>query len=166
MTHNQIIPECFADTLLVKILGFHRANHQGGIGRVLKVLEQNFKNRPSVGIVDDDKTTPKDLDQFVVVEEREKVRKLCKPNSQHVILVVSPAFEDWVFENAKAVQVNPEQYGFRTRKYFREVCKSPNVDHNQQIKQFLNTLKQKDAPGFCQLKDWICDAAGIDKNQV
>lgn len=166
MNNNQIIPECWADTLLVKILGFDRANHQGGIGRVLKTFEEKFKNRQSVGIIDDDKEKPKDLDQFIFSEEREKIRKLVKPNTSHTVLIVSPAFEDWVFKNAEAVQVDPATYGFRTRKYFRDVCKSAAVNNNQQVKQFLNTLKQKNAPGFAQLKTWICEGAGIDEKDL
>jgi len=31
------------------------------------------------------------------------------------------------------------------------------------LKQFLNTLKQKNAPGFAQLKTWICEGAGIEE---
>jgi len=31
------------------------------------------------------------------------------------------------------------------------------------LKQFLNTLKQKNAPGFAQLKTWVCEGAGIEE---
>ena len=82
------------------------------------------------------------------------------------MLVICPAFEDWVFGNAEIVKVDPAKYGFRTRKYFRDVCKTENASENQQLKQFFNTLKQKKAPGFIQLKTWICEGAGIDQDNL
>jgi len=33
--------------------------------------------------------------------------------------------------------------------------KNQNVHKNQKIKQFLNTLNQKQAKGFVQIKSWI-----------
>lgn len=165
MNNNQIIPECWADTLLVKILGFGLTNHQGGIGQVLSVLSKNFKNRQAVGIIDNDKIKPKDLDLYVLSDHRAEIRKMVKPGSKHTLLLISPAFEDWVFEHAKAAGVDPESYGFRTRKYFRDTCKDQDVDKNDRVKQFLNTLKQK-SPGFQLLKTWICEGAGIDETDL
>ena len=155
MSSYHIIPECYADTLLVEMLGFERPNHQLGIGSVLAIFEKQFKNRRAIGVIDDDKMKPNRFDLFEVVENKLGIKKLTKPETQHVILVISPAFEDWIFEKAKAVSVDPTKYGFRNAKYFRHQCKSVNVRDNQSVKQFLNTLKQKNAPGFVQLKSWM-----------
>lgn len=164
MINNQIIPECYADTLLVKILGFELPNHQFGIGSVLKELKENFKNRIAVGIIDDDKLKPKDLDDFEIVEEIHGIKRLTK--SKHSVLIICPVLEDWIFQNAAARNVDPAKYGFRTRKDFHKACKQVNVADNQQVKQFLNTLKQKNAPGFLQLKAWICEGAAINRDAI
>ena len=74
MSNNQIIPECWADTLLTEILGFENVNHQGGIGKVLKIFDKNFKNRSAVGIIDNDKVKPKDLDMYVQADCKKKYR--------------------------------------------------------------------------------------------
>lgn len=164
MNHYQIIPECYADTLLIEMLGFARPNHQLGIGKVVGMFEKGLKNRIAVGIIDDDKVKPKDLDAFENEAESEGVKKLTK--GKHSILIISPAFEDWVFENANAVGVDPAKYGFDTKQAFKKICKRENAGSNQKLKGFLNTLKQKQAPGFTQLKIWICEGAGIDENDI
>lgn len=150
MSH-QILPECYADTLLVEMLGFERPNHQLSIGAALGALEKSFKNRPAVAVIDNDKQKPPALGKFQLTDEQHGIQVWTKPETRHAVLVVCPAFEDWVFENAAQVGVSPEKYGFRSRKYFRETCKRQDVADNQNVKQFLNTLKQKNAPGF----DWL-----------
>jgi len=164
MSHYQIIPECYADTLLVEILGFKRPSHQLGIGKVIGMFDKNFKNKFAVGIIDDDKVKPKDLDSFEISEINCNIKRLSK--GKHSILIISPAFEDWIFENAQEAGVDPTVFGFQTRKFFRETCKRQDADKNQKLKQFLNTLKQKQAPGFAQLKSWICKGAGINENDL
>lgn len=162
--HYQIIPECYADTLLVEMLGFARPNHQLGIGKVVGLFEKGLKNRAAVGIIDDDKVKPKDLDSFKIAAESHNIKRLTK--GKHSILVICPAFEDWVFENAAAVGIDPTEYGFHSRKQFRKICKMQGVASNQGLKQLFNTLKQKQAPGFRYLKTWICESAGIDENDL
>jgi len=165
MSHPQILPECFADTLLVEMLGF-KPNHISGIGEVINTLSDNFKNRAAVGIIDNDKRKPNDFVKFTLDKEKVGIQRRHKANTKHTLLVISPAFEDWVFENASAVGVDPAKYGFSTRKSFRNACKTENASANPKLKQFLNTLKQKKSPGFAQLKTWICEGAGIDENDL
>ena len=152
MSH-QILPECYADTLLVEMLGFERPNHKLGIGSALSTLDQKFKNRAAVAVIDNDKVKPKSFDQFQLTDEQHGIQIWTKPETRHAVLVVCPAFEDWVFENAEQVGVVPEKYGFRSRKFFRETCKRQDVAGNPNVKQFLNTLKQKNSPGLGWLRD-------------
>jgi hypothetical protein len=162
--HYQIVPECYADTVLVEMLGFERPNHQQGIGKVFSSLAKNLEKRAAVGIIDDDKEKPKALDSFDILDERHGIKRLI--NGKHTILVICPAFEDWVFENARQIQVDPAKFGFPSPKAFRNASKNINARGNQSLKQFLNTLKQKEAPGFVHLKDWICEAVGIDRTNI
>jgi hypothetical protein len=165
MNHPQVIPECYADTLLVEMLGFE-PQHKMGIGEVTNLLVQRFKNNLAVCIIDNDKKKPTDFNDFEIEKIESGIHRYRKPGSKHILLVISPAFEDWFFENANAVKIDPAKYGFRTRKYFKDACKNKNAGENQQLKQFLNTLKQKKAPGFVQLKTWICESAGLDEKDL
>ena len=164
MSHFQVMPECYADTLLVEMLGFKGANHQLGIGKVIRNFGMLLKNRSAVGIIDNDKVKPKDLDTFQKTAEREGIIRLSK--DKHHILVINPGFKDWVFQNAAAVDVNPEKYGFSNRKDFQRACKRQDVKTDQNVKQLLNTLHQKKAPGFVTLKTWICEATGIKEEDL
>jgi hypothetical protein len=165
MNNPQILPECYADTLLVEMLGFE-PNHKSGIGEVINTLTESFKNRPAVGIIDNDKRKPNDFVNFALDKEDTGIQRRRKADTKHTLLVITPAFEDWVFENANAVGIDPANYGFRTRKSFRVACKTENASANPKLKQFLNTLKQKKSPGFKQLKTWICEGAGIDEKDL
>lgn len=158
--YYQIVPECYADTVLVEMLGFKNPNHQLSIGTVFGEFSKNLRKRKAVGIIDDDKKKPKSLDEFELIEERYGIKRLRK--DKHTILMICPAFEGWIFENANAKNVDPAQYGFKTRKDFQKACKRTDVGKNDKVKQFLNTINQKEAPGFIQLRDWICEAADID----
>ena len=164
MSYPQVNTECYADTVLVEILGFYKPTHHLGIGKVVNMFEKSLKNTRAVGIIDDDKVKPKALDNYDLVDEKEGIKRLSKNN--HFILAISPAFEDWVFENANSVDVDPANYGFHTRKRFREVCKSPTAGANKELKRFLNDLKQKKVKGFGQLQTWICEGADIDKRDL
>lgn len=164
MSYYQILPECYADTLLVEILGFKQPSHQLGIGKVISVLDKNFKNRNAVGIIDDDKVKPKDLDSFELCGNEWSIKRLCK--GKHSVLIISPAFENWVFDNADMVNVDPAKHGFHTEKMFRNTCKRQDASRNENLRQFLNALKQKNAPGFLQLKSWICEGIGIKEDEI
>lgn len=164
MNHYQVVPECFADTLLVEMLGFVRANHQLGIGKVTGIFADKLKNRQAVGVIDNDKLKPKILDTYEQTGEEHGIIRKSKGN--HHILIINPGFEEWVMNNAAAVEVSPEKYGFKNRKDLQNACKRQDASKNQQLKNFLNTLHQKKAPGFVQLKTWICEAAGIDEREL
>jgi len=152
--HHNILPECYADTLLVELLGFKGANHQLGIGMVFNTFKQRFKMQKAVGIIDDDKQKPAGIKDFEEVESKHNIQKCLSKDGKHTLLIIQPAFEDWVFSNASAVSVDfPTE--FENKKRFRAICKNQNVSHNKELKKFLNTLKQKKAPGFLQLETWI-----------
>ncbi len=163
-TFPQVLPECYADTVLVEVLGFTKPNHQLSIGKVLSQMESAHANKAMVGIVDDDKRKPGYFQKFTQTEECEGIKRYQKDSQ--VILVISPAFETWVFENAAAAGVDPGKYGFSDRKSFEKACKKQDAGKNTSLKNFLNTLKQKQAPGFKQLRDWICEAARISPDDL
>ncbi len=170
---NNVVPECFADTVLVEMLGFTFPNHasSSNVSQVFKIVKENFASGKIVGIIDSDrgkseKIMKRDvvLKKFNLIEEQNGIKKYTLDNQ--TILIICPAFEGWVFENADSKSIDPAKHGFHTPEYFRKVCKDVNAKKNQPLKQFLNTLKQKKAPGFEQLKTWICEGAGIDKEEV
>ncbi len=165
--HYQVVPECYADTLLVEMLGFKRPNHalNSNISHVLKTVNQSRPNQKVVGIIDSDRgRSEKMLDSFKLIQERHGIKKYIRGN--HTVLVICPVLESWIYENADKKEINPANYGFSKLKEFKNECKRQDVKHNERVKNFLGLLKQKKAPGFVQLKTWICEGAGIDERDL
>jgi hypothetical protein len=162
-----VVPECYADTMLVNLLGFQGVNHalNSNVSYVQKTIKARKPHEKWVGIIDSDRgRQEKLLDDFTLESEEQHIKKYV--NGARVILVLCPALETWIYQNAEQVGVSPEKYGFQSPKYFRDSCKDMNAKQNQELKQFLNTLKQKNAPGFVQLKSWICAAIGIAEDEL
>ena len=72
------IPECFADTNLVKtLLHFNAANHKSGCNVVLGAMERDFADDFAVGLIDLDKDT----------ERKPSIREFsCLGSSNHLTL--------------------------------------------------------------------------------
>lgn len=161
--HYNVVPECYADTLLVELIGFTRPNHalNSNLAKVLSTIKAAKPQQKIVGIIDEDGgRNYKFLKEFEPVSEQAGVKLFQKGN--HTILVISPVFEDWVFENARMAGVNPDKFGFKDKKYFRKCCKSIHASRDQQLKNFFNTLYQKRADGLMQLQLNIMEALGLD----
>lgn len=166
-----VVPECYADTVLVEMLGFSRPNHaaNSNVSQVLNAIKKSRPDLKMVGIIDSDrgkseKLLKKQLERFTLVEEKNEIKRYTL--GKHTILVLCPAFEGWVFNNAATKNINPSVHGFRDLKHFKAVCKKLNAKKNDSLKVFLNTIKIKNAPGFTQLKTWICEGAGIDEDDL
>lgn len=155
MNNRSIIPECYADTLLVSLIGFKGANHALGIGEVSRLMQKNYKTRLAIGVIDADKTQPKYFDKFESIKRVKGLEHKKHPDFNHHIIVVKPAFEKWIFAAANAVDVEPSKYGFKTEKYFKNVSKNVNVSSNDNFKQFINTINQKKSEPTETLKNWI-----------
>ncbi len=118
-----------------------------------------------VGIIDSDRgKSEKMLDGFELIAEKHGVKKFIR--EKQTILVLCPAYESWVFQNAAEKEVDPTKYGFDSQKSLEKAGKNFHAKKNQRLTNFLGSIKQKQAPGFVQLKTWICEGAGIDENDL
>lgn len=153
MSYWNVLPECYADTLLAEMLLDGEVNHQLSIGQVANVMERQFKSRKAVGIIDDDKVKPKSFQTFQLIDNQYSIKKL--EYNKHLLLVISPAFETWIYDNCGQVNIDPVQYGFNNINQFKKAAKHQLVHRNQQVKALFNTLIQKKAPGLMQLRTWM-----------
>ncbi|MBL7826611.1 MAG: hypothetical protein JNJ57_08280 [Saprospiraceae bacterium] len=162
--HFNVIPECYADTLLVNLIGIQKPNHtvNSNLGAVLKTVSSKKPGARVVGIIDSDKgKSERLLKNFEFIAEEYGIKKY--QSSEKTILILCPAFEKWVYHVAKHEDVGilPEKFGFDTEKMFRKACKNIEAKNNQNLRQFFNALKQKQAPGLLKLQEWIIEGAGI-----
>jgi len=152
----QLLPECYADTLLVEMLGFKYPNHRSSINEVANaMLHKGYKNQLAIGIIDEDKRQPKYFSEFETIDSSDRLTLKKHPDKHHFLIILSPAFEKFIAFAAEAVEVSLEDYGFDREKYFKSICKSQQVASNQDVKQLLNTINQKESPPTEQIKTWI-----------
>ncbi len=164
MTRNlQILPECHADTLLIDMLGFKYPNHQASINNVANTMLKKYDKRLAIGIIDNDKKQPTYFKSFQQIQHKDGLILKKHPKQKHFLIIVSPVFEKWIFKLADSVEVLPSKYGFASLKQFQRSTKSIHVAKNQQVKQFINTLKQKKAKGMMTMIQWIND---IQHNKI
>lgn len=154
MKEPRILPECHADTLLIAIAGF-KANHQPNINEVAKSMAMNFKGSLAIGVVDDDNRIPDYFKAFVLLSTTDGFILKKHPERKHYLIVLSPAFEKWIFNAASSCDIDPAKYGFRDIQFFKECAKSRKVAENQDMKNFLNAIKQKSGNPITQISQWI-----------
>jgi len=157
MRHFELIPEDNAMALLVHTLGFHQPNYANGIGDTLNKIEKHFKNKFAIGVVDDDWRKPNlflQYERLLIAENSLELRQ--KPNSRHFLIVVYPAIEDWILENASLCEMS--NTGFDDRESIMRVTKDEvEIIRNSKFRQFMHKLHQADAPGFVTMGKWIAD---------
>lgn len=156
MKEPRILPECYADTLLAEVAGF-KANHQPNINEVAKSMEVHFKGSLAIGIVDDDNRIPNYFKTFIVLNTDYGFILKKHPERKHYLIVLSPAFEKWVFNAAEMCDVDPAKFSFRDIAYFKRSAKDRLVHKNKEVRSFLNAIKQKPNNPISQISQWIED---------
>ncbi len=158
---DRVLPECYGDTALIEMLGYKNPNHQlSGIGQVLKVMDEKLAKQKVVGIIDDDKKkTSNYFKYFVEQEAKNDLIKMKHSDRNHFLIIVQPVFDMFVWNAAFEKEVNVSDY-YKTFEIFKKASKKQSVSKDQKFKQFLNTIKQKNASGFETLKLWLEEIVG------
>ena len=156
---NCIFAECNADTLLAKrILKVDHIPHYKGIGEVSKAMEL-YKNDSHVvvGLVDGHKfrneTTFIKRFTAIIKEGNTIVQQL--PDSNKYLIRLIPSFETWIFNAAVAGGVDLPKCNYPTIKSIETATKSDQVDKNQNIVTFINTIIKADPPEIQLLSKWL-----------
>ncbi len=76
--HREIIPEDGAIHALILALGFPKPTLGDIIGNTLNKIEQHFKNRFAIGVVDNDKRKPKLFDLYETLLKEQDFLQLKK----------------------------------------------------------------------------------------
>lgn len=153
-----LLPECFADTLLVNMLIRSTTNHKRSIAQVFVALKTDFKNRKAIGIIDDDKDKDAYYKEFEVKTETDFYRHLVHPNKKHELIVIKKAVEDFLVRCAASVQV--EHKLLKDINTLKRITKSQKVSNDPEFKNAINTLIQKKAAPLMQIR------AILDKHVV
>lgn len=158
-----IIIECYIDTKLIKALVPPRTkyNHQHGCPKVVKVMQDNFKDDFSVGIIDRDKKELGYVNEFDLVIEAPNILQLLKHrNKNHYLIFICPAVEKWIISCALDAGILLSDYGlpndFRSLMKITKKSTDENDDpYSSNIKELFKALKTENPTKVAVLIFWI-----------
>jgi hypothetical protein len=155
-----IIPECFADTLLIETLvpterGY---NHQHSCFKVEATMKgmDNF----ALGVIDNDKRQIKYLDHFLVIDEVEGALILWRHNNKqrhHYLIQICPALERWILNVCGSENINVVDFGLENDlDAIKRQTKSASSLHNPKLKSLFEEINRKNEnESVRKLKGWI-----------
>ena len=115
MKHNDIMPECFIDTMLVGSLLNSKVNHKHSCNEVVKEMEKGkFKDAFAVGIIDNDKRKISYIDEFNEIGKTDNLTFLKHNKKHHYLIKVGKehkAMETFIMANVKTIGMRMEDFG-------------------------------------------------------
>lgn len=158
-----IIIECYIDTKLVKALvpPQTKYNHQKGCPKVVKVMQDNFKDDFSVGIIDRDKKELGYVNEFdLVIEAPNNLQLLKHRNKNHYLIFICPAVEKWIIDGASDAGILLSDYGlpndFRSLMKITKTSKDENDDEfSSNFKELFKALRTENPVKVAVLIFWI-----------
>lgn len=151
-----IIPECYVDTCFIETLVPNKGgyNHQKGCPAVGKVMQEKFKDKFAVGIIDKDKKVIKYLEEFNLEIETDSLLLLKHKEKHHYIIQIEPAAEKFILEAASSIGVDLCQYGLvNDLEGLKTYTKKQTSKNDPNLKNAFNAIKNA---SICKiLSQWI-----------
>lgn len=159
MTELNIVPECEVDTRVVQILANFpkRPNHQKGHGNVASKMQFDLKDEPALGIIDEDTVKvrkAKYFSEFKLIKTENNLTLQKHNQLRHYLIIIKPAIEKWLLENAELSGIAPENLGHQLED-LRNYTKRRAIHNNQDFYNFIKKLIREQASGVVTLKTWL-----------
>jgi DNA-directed RNA polymerase subunit F len=170
---KSIIPECYADTLLVETLAPSNRgyNHQYNCFKVEGALKR--LDEFGVGIIDKDKKQIKYLESFVKVDEIAGDLILWRHKNEqvhHWIIQICPALEKWLLKICKAEEVDLSDFEENSLEGLKHYTKSTVRLNDPKLIKLFKTINQTNNILVRKLKGWISllkeKNYKVDKNEL
>lgn len=164
MMDLHIIPECYIDTKLCKVLvpPTTKYNHQKGCPNVAKVMKEKLSNDFALGIVDKDKIALAYFSEFDIISEISDSLQLCKHNKEphHYLIFIQPAMEKWIISCAEESNISLADFNlphdFKKLLKITKTSKSENEDkHSSDFRDLFKELKRINSSSISILSFWI-----------
>jgi hypothetical protein len=155
-----IITECYADTLMLKVItrGNPNLQHQRGCNKVSKTMQEKYFDALAIGIIDCDKKTPPYLKEFTEIETFGALKFYKHPTKLHYFITIFPAIERFMLKTAVQSNISladynlpPDLNGLKT------VIKSETSIKNADLERFYRALVRNNADSFSKIMQWITD---------
>lgn len=155
MLNIHFVPECFAETEMVKqildIKDSDYLNHADGIHKVSKILKnKDVQGYLNIGFIDKDKyNNPPYFDEFETIEEHSLVIFKKHPNSNDYIFMVKPAIEMFILLQLPEISKEASDYNFpNDLRGFCKQMKSMHLQYNDKYKEMILDLKNANTSGI------------------
>jgi len=148
MSRLQLVPECFAETALVKALFKEEQdylNHAPGIHRVSAILKKrDVQDFISIGFIDKDKkNAPKYFDEFIMVESIINVEFKKHPDTNDYLILVIPAIEKFILNELEQIDLSPSDFNLPSNfNEFKKIMKKQSIGNNTGYKSILRKLAE------------------------
>ncbi|KER11000.1 MAG: hypothetical protein HY22_01150 [[Candidatus Thermochlorobacteriaceae] bacterium GBChlB] len=161
---RNIIPECWFDKELLLQLRItqKQINKVTDITDVVKKLnEQIYSNKVALGLIDEDlnSSRPSSFSEFQVIKEAHQLMWKQKPNTRHILIVIRPRLEDWLYAVAKTGNVNPSTKPYLLPKTPKELhddyTAKRQVSESKNVMSFLKDVIAANPPQIQTLKTWL-----------
>ena len=161
MNNWHILTECYVDTLLAEIVSSPKKgyNHQHCCTKVLETMKGKFLNNAALGIIDDDKSAPKDLADFSLLKKHNERLSIYKHKDKpHYVVKIGKAVEDFILKNAERCDIVLSEYNLPSDlEGLRMITKHINSlkEAETKVKKLFSVLKQNDKSDLYKLAQWI-----------
>jgi hypothetical protein len=162
MPNIHFIPECYAETELVKALfDDHEGdyfNHAEGIHGVSKILKnKDVPQYVNIGFVDSDKKNiPPYFDEFETIDQIPSVIFKKHPQTDDFIIISCPAIESFILAQLEEIKKHPSDYGLpNDLKAFCKKLKKRHIKNDEGYKRMLLDLKESGTSGIVFMKEKI-----------
>lgn len=160
MVGRHFLPECYFDTVLIKMAlrmrEKDRVNHKKGCNNVVKAMKDGeLSDVFAVGIVDRDKRELDYLREFHVYEYKNlKLHKhLTRP---HYVIQLDPPLEEWILRIADEGNVDVLDYGLTTDiNKLKKITKSELAEETAELQRLCRALINSNSQTITRLCNWL-----------
>jgi len=155
MPNLQFVPECYAETEMVKLIfdigDNDYLNHAEGIHSVSRILKQDdVRNFSNIGFIDNDKRNlPPYFDEFETIDRIEEVIFKKHNTTNDYLVFVNPAIEGFILSQLQQINKFPSDYDLPNHfKEFRHKLKKQNIKNHDGYKQMIRDLLDANTSGI------------------
>ena len=168
MKYNEIMPECFIDTTLVKSLLDADVNHKHSCNEVAREMEKgHFKDAFAVGIIDNDKRKISYIESFEEIGRTDNLTFLKHRDKHHYVIKVGrehKAMETFIKANVDAIGMKMEDFDLPSdlAELIEQTKDSVSTQKEPRIQKLCKTMRQ--SPEVAKLQDVLAYLAANKYN--
>lgn len=168
MKHNDIMPECFIDTMLVSTLLDAKVSHKSNCNEVAKEMEKGkYKDAFAVGIIDNDKRKISYIESFDEIGKTENLAFLKHRDKHHYVIKVGKehkAMETFIKANVDAIGMKMEDFNLPSNldELIEQTKDSISTQKDPRILKLCKAMRQ--SPEVAKLQDVLAYLAANKYN--